>query len=116
MILRKRALAKSIKIEVKASSIQVTALHPAFGPLVMGQKSEQMRWLTKARRPIPIVTETGELIFRSATAKSMADGKWIHPGRRPSDFVEKAKKESREFLKAKFEEELVKEIRAAWGR
>jgi hypothetical protein len=111
----KRALAKSIKIVVKPSSLQITASHPAFGPLVRGQKSEQMRWLTKARKPIPIVTETGEVIFRSATAKSMADGKWIHPGRRPSDFVDKAKQESRAFLKDKFRKELRRRVRAAVG-
>jgi hypothetical protein len=54
-----------------------------------------MRWLTKARAPIPIITEDGRLIFRSATIKSMRDGKWIHPGRPPYDFIEMAKKEAK---------------------
>lgn len=112
----KRALSKAVTIEILPSSLRVTAKHPAFAPLVMGQKSEQMKWLTKARKPIPIVTESGELIFRSATAKSMADGRWVHPGRQPSDFVEKAKEESRTFLKAKFEKGLRKKIRTAFTR
>jgi len=112
----KRALSKALKIEVKPSSLRIVALHPAFAPLVKGQKAEQMTWLTKARRPIPIVTERGEIIFRSATAKSMQDGRWIHPGRRPSDFIEKAKKESRAFLKTKFEKEVRKQVRAAFTR
>jgi hypothetical protein len=54
-----------------------------------------MRWLTRARAPIPIITEEGKLIFRSATIKSMKDGKWVHPGRPPYDFIERAKKEAR---------------------
>lgn len=112
----KRALSKALKIEIKPSSLLITALHPAFGPMVRGQRSEQMKWLTKARRPIPIVTETGKLIFRTATAKSMKNGKWIHPGRPPSNFVEKAKEESRSFLKAKLDKELRKQIRAAWAK
>jgi hypothetical protein len=112
----KRALANSLTIEIKPSSLQVTAKHPAFAPLVMGQKSEQMTWLTKARNPIPIVTETGDLIFRSATAKSMRDGRWVHPGRKPSTFVEKAKEESREFLKKKFSEEIRKRVRTSFAK
>jgi hypothetical protein len=112
----KRALAKALTIEIKKSSLQVTANHPAFAPLVKGQKSGQMTWLTKARRPIPIITETGELIFRNASAKSMRDGKWIHPGRNPSTFIDRAKKTSRAFLKEKFEKELRKKIRASWSR
>jgi len=112
----KRAISQSIKIEIKPSSLQITATHPAFAPLVKGQKSEQMKWLTKARKPIPIVTETGELVFRSATAKSMADGRWVHPGRPPSGFVDKAKEESRAFLKKKFRDGARKKIREAWTR
>jgi hypothetical protein len=112
----KLALSKALKIEIKPSSLIVTAKHPAFAPLVMGQRKQQMKWLTKATRPIPIITEEGKLIFRNATAKSMKNGSWHHPGRAPSDFVERAKKESRTFLKAKLDKELKKQIRAAWTR
>lgn len=112
----KRSLSKSLSIEIKPSSLRIVSKHPAFGPLVKGQKSEQMRWLTKARRPIPIINEKGELIFRSATAKSMNDGRWVHPGRRPSTFVERAKQSSRAFLKDKFKKELQKQMRSAWTK
>ena len=112
----KIALAKAIKIEIKPSSLIVTANHPAYRPLVEGQRKGQMRWLVKARAPIPIITEDGRMIFRSATAKTMADGKWIHPGRPPTDFVTRAKKESREFLKEKFEQEIRKQVRSAFTR
>jgi len=109
----KVALAKSLQIEVKPSSLVVTTDHPAFRPLTEGQKPGQMKWLLKAKRPIPIVTDEGKLIFRSATSKSMENGHWIHPGRPSDDFVEKAKKESRKFLKQKFEKELRKKIAAS---
>lgn len=112
----KKAFAKAMKIEVKPSSLRVTATHPAFAPMVKGQKSEQMGWLTKADRPIPIITETGKLIFRSATARSMKDGKWIHPGRKPSTFIDTAKKETREHIKKVLRKEAAKELRMALQR
>jgi len=108
----KKALARSMRIEVHPSSLRVTTNHPAFFPLVDGQAKGQMTWLTKAKRPIPIITDTGKLIFRNATAKSMANGSWIHPGRKPSDFVSKAKSEARKFLKGKLVAEVRKQIRA----
>lgn len=91
----KRALYKALSVEIGASSLTIYAKHPAFIYLIRGQRKGQMRWLTKARAPIPIVTEEGELIFRSATVRSMRNGKWVHPGRPPYDFVEKAKAEAK---------------------
>jgi hypothetical protein len=112
----KKALAKAVKIEVHESSLRITANHPAWRPLVEGQRSGQMTWLTKARRPIPIVTETGEIIFRSATPKSMSDGKWVHPGRAPSNFIEKARQEAREFMRTKLFREFQNQLRRALRR
>jgi hypothetical protein len=107
----KVALLKAIKIEVKPSSVRVTANHPAFAPLVYGQRKGQMKWLKKARKPIPIVTDDGKLIFRNATARSMKNGHWVHPGRPPSDFVSSAKEASRVYLKKKFAKEIIKQMR-----
>lgn len=109
----KRALAKAIQIKIKPSSLQVTTSHPAFKYLVQGQRKSQMTWLTKAERPIPIITEQGELIFRWATAKSMQRGSWVHPGRKPEKFVDRAKKRAREVLKERFKKELKRQIRSA---
>ena len=119
----KAALSKALKIETKPASLVVTVNHPAFGPLVRGQRKRQMTWLKRSRRPIPIITETGKLIFRSAHARSLTwrngpmtgpnVGKkkgWMHPGREQSDFVERAKTEAREFLKEKFKKELLKQV------
>ena len=91
----KKALAKSLVVEVGPSSLTLYSKHPAFTYLMRGQRKGQMTWLAKARAPIPIITEEGELIFRTATIKSMRDGKWVHPGRPPYDFVEAAKKEAK---------------------
>ena len=112
----KRAMAKALTIKIKPKSLQIVANHPAFAPLVKGQTKEQMTWLTKAARPIPIITESGKMIFRSATAKSMADGKWQHPGRKPSSYVERAKKVSREHIKERLHKAAVKSVKQAVGR
>ena len=111
----KKALSKALKVEIKTSSLVVTVDHPAFEPLVKGQRKGKMKWLLKAKRPIPIITDDGKLIFRTASAKSMGTRKrWVHPGRPPSDFVEGAKQDAREALKAKFEKELRKQLRASF--
>ena len=112
----KRALTRGISVKLGPRSITVVAHHPAFFPLLMGQKSGQMKWLQKARRPIPIVLDSGELIFRSATAKSMKDGKWIHPGHSPTTVLERAKAEARKVVKERVSAELRKQLRAAITR
>jgi len=91
----KKALSKALQVVIGESSLTIYSKHPAFVYLMRGQKRGQMKWLIKARAPIPIITDTGELIFRTATVKSMQDGKWVHPGRPPYDFVEKAKNEAK---------------------
>src|SRR5512137_74885 len=91
----KTALVKAIRTEILPSSLRITVNHPAWRPLVLGREEQQMKWLTKARAPIPIVTETGEIIFRSATPKTMADGKWVHPGYQKTNLLDKARKEAR---------------------
>jgi hypothetical protein len=106
----KKALSKSLKVEQGPSSLTFYSTHPAFIQLMRGQRKGQMRWLTKARAPIPIITETGELIFRTATIKSMKDGKWIHPGRPPYDFVSKAKKEAKEQIRKAIVQEVRKMV------
>lgn len=106
----KRALSKAMKIEIKKSSLILTVDHPAWRPLVEGQKKRQMLWLQRARAPIPIVTETGEVIFRLATPKSFANGKWVHPGRKPANFVEKARREAKTWAKKALPPLLSREI------
>lgn len=110
----KKALAKSISIKLKPSSLVIVTKHPAWFPLVEGQRKKQMSWLTKAKSPIPIVTESGETIFRTSNARTTRDGKWVHPGREPSRFIDKAKKEARAVVKDKLARELKKQIQMGW--
>lgn len=102
----KRAFYGAMKVETKESSLVITATHPAFIRLLKGQKPGQMTWLLKAKVPIPIITETGELIFRSATPKSMENGSWYHPGRTSQNFIEKAKAEARQVVRERIGEEI----------
>lgn len=112
----KRLLLRSFETVVGPRSVTVIAKHPAFLPLLEGQQKGQMKWLTKAKRPIPIVTDTGELIFRSATAKSMADGRWVHPGREPTTVIEKTREIARATLKKHIKKELIQQLRAAMAK
>ena len=103
-------LAKAMRIVVGGNSVTVTTKDPAFKPLMDGQKPGQMTWLTKAKRPIPIVTDEGNLIFRSATPRSMANGSWYHPGRKKTTVLQKARKEAREKTKKFVVSELKKRL------
>lgn len=112
----KAALTRALKVTAGQSSIQVTANHPAFRPMVMGRIGGQMRWLVKAKAPIPIVTETGELIFRSATPRSMKNGRWVHPGHAPTTIIDKARKEAREYIKKAIRRDLQKQVKGAFQK
>lgn len=95
-----RNLLNSFTYEVKGSSVRISSDHPATEYLNRGVKPHQMTYLTKAERPIPIITETGELIFRYATDQSMRDGKWQHPGFKGKHFLERGVEAAREEVKS----------------
>jgi hypothetical protein len=107
----KAMLASAVQVKVKQSSLQVVSSHPGFLPLLEGQKREQMKWLTKARAPIPIVLHSGKLIFRNATPASMSRGAWWHPGRTPTNYVDKAKELTRKFMQERMVKEFEKNLR-----
>jgi hypothetical protein len=112
----KARLVKGFDVRVGDSSITLVAKDPAFRPLIEGQRAAQMRWLRKARSPIPIVLESGEVIFRSATARSMARGSWYHPGREPTNIIETAKAEAKAVLRARTKRLLRDQLRSALAR
>lgn len=112
----KKRLALGFQIKIGKNSLTVVAKDPAFRPLLEGQRSGQMRWLTKARAPIPILLDTGELIFRSATPHSMDNGRWQHPGRKPTTVIEKAKAEVREVMKMRAKQLVREQLRTAMRR
>lgn len=106
----KRALAAGMATRTGKNSVKIIAKHPAFGPLILGQKKEQMTWLTKATRPIPIMLDSGELIFRNASPHSMSRGRWYHPGRKPSTVLERARKSTRAILKKRLAQEMKRQL------
>lgn len=109
----KQRLLQGMTTKLGPRSVTVIATDPAFRPLLEGQKAGQMRWLMKARAPIPIVLDSGELIFRSATPRSMANGKWYHPGRQPTTVIERAKAEARAVVKKEIKKLLQQQLREA---
>jgi hypothetical protein len=109
----RKKLASAVRVEIKQSSIMVNVNHPAFKPLIMGQKRQQMTWLLKARAPIPIITDHGDVIFRTATAKSMADGSWVHPGRPSTGILDKVRDEAREAIKKRISADIRRRLKEA---
>lgn len=106
----KKALMDGFRLNIGERSLTVEAIHPAFRPLLEGRRPGQMRWLTKAKGPIPIITDTGELIFRSATPRSMENGSWYHPGSQPTTVIEKATATAREIVKKRLKAQLKLEL------
>lgn len=112
----KARLGKGFKVLIGESSVTIISTDPAFRPLVEGQKAGQMTWLTKARSPIPIVLDSGEVIFRSATARSMQNGSWYHPGREPTDIIETVKQEVRDKMRAQVKKMLLEQLKSSKRR
>lgn len=112
----KKALYNGVAVKVGPNSITVVAKHPSFRPLLEGQRPGQMRWLLKAKGPIPIITEDGELIFRNATPRSMENGSWYHPGRQATTILERAREEARDVIREKIRKDLQKQVRGALAR
>lgn len=77
-----------------------------------GVRPQQMTWLLKAKRPIPLHVGPGggTLIFRWATRKSMARGAWYHPGIPAKNFVQRG------LVKAKIAARAAMRRRVAGGR
>lgn len=112
----KVALSKGVGTKIQAKSVKVIAKHPAFLPLIQGKKKQQMKWLTKAMRPIPIVLDNGEVIFRNATPRSMSLGRWYHPGHKSTDVIENARKAAREVVKRRLNKALQRQLKMAMRR
>jgi len=74
-----------------------------------GVRRHKMKYLMKAKRPIPIRDKkTGEIVFRWASKKSMRKrGSWTHPGLKPQKFLEKGLSD----LKQDFKKRLRQQVR-----
>ena len=94
-------LKKSIKTKRKPSSVTFYSRHPGALYQNQGVRSHQMKYLLKAKRPIPLETGRG-LIFRWATRTSMARGGWVHPGYTGKKFMQRGLKRARKVLMKKY--------------
>lgn len=86
-----KRLMDSIEVEVTREGIQISSDHPAFQYLNAGVRAHSMDYLTKADKPIPIITKSGEVIYRTATEKSLREGSWRHPGIEGKHFLERGR-------------------------
>jgi len=100
----------SFKVTGK-STLVIESDHPAAKYLNSGVKAYQMTHLTKANRPIPIVKDNGELVFRNATPKSMQEGKWQHPGFKGKHFLERGIEKARDKVKEKISGQIKDEVK-----
>lgn len=71
------AMYNSVRYKMTPQGVRFSVSEPA-PYLETGIKPHQMKYLMKAKSPIPIDVANG--IFRWASPKSMREGKWQHPG------------------------------------
>jgi hypothetical protein len=103
-------LLNSFTYEVEGkSTLVLSSDHPAAKYLNRGVKPHQMKYLEGAT--VPIVTDDGEVKFRTATPKSMRDGKWQHPGIKGKHFLERGVEKAREKIKQKVAEDIKERIK-----
>lgn len=107
----RRALSKSLSMTVQGKTLVIESNHPGWRPLVEGQRPGPMTWLAKARAVVPIVTDQGKVIFRTATPRSLKGGGWVHPGRKNTHLIDRAKQTARAHLKEILREELSQQFR-----
>lgn len=85
---------RSVRYKMTPNGVKYLVDEPA-SYINVGIRKHQMKYLTKSKSPIPVDAANG--IFRWASPKSMADGKWVHPGfHRGRKFFETAVKRTRE--------------------
>lgn len=92
-------LIDSFSYEVKGSTMIIKSDHPATKYVDKGVKPHQMIYLEKAKRPIPIITDSGDVIFRTPSSQSMKDGGWQHPGFKGKHFLDRGVEKARERVK-----------------
>lgn len=99
-----RDLLKSFSYSIMESSLRIDSDHPAAKYIDKGVRAHQMVYLEQADRPIPIITDNGELIFRVASSTSLANGDWYHPGIAGKHFIRKGVDKAKEKVKKEMTE------------
>lgn len=93
-------LINSFSYEVKGSTMILSSTHPAVQYLNKGVKPHQMIYLEHAKRPIPIITERGEVIYRQPSGQSLRGGNgWQHPGIKGKHFLDRGVEKAKDAVK-----------------
>jgi len=105
-------LLKSFSYKVGSSSVSIESTHPAAKYLDKGVRPYQMKHLVKATRPIPIIKDNGELIFRNATQSGMNRGKWKHPGIKARNFMDRGVEAAKKTIKEQIQEDIKNKVKS----
>lgn len=98
-------LINSFKYEVKPDgTLHVSSDHPAATYLNKGVRSHTMDYLQNAKRPIPIITDSGEVVYRTPSFQSMNNGQWRHPGISGKHFLERGQEKAQKAVKEELAE------------
>ena len=93
---------KSVRYKMTKKGVKFIVDSPAQY-LEAGVRKHTMRYLMKAKRPIPIEVSEANVIFRWASPRSFAEGKWKHPGvKKGKHFLKVSVKRTREELSKDF--------------
>jgi len=104
-----KRLIRSFSYTVGDNTVSIRTNHPAAHFMDKGVHTHQMSYLMD--RTVPIIADTGEVIFRRCTAKTLADGSWIHPGIRAKNFISRGMRKARLAMQKIFQEETIKQLR-----
>lgn len=102
----KHALHSALAVKSLNGTLRVLARTPKFFYTTRGMPKGPMTWL--AGKTIPLQTRSG-IVFRKATARSLANGQWYFPGRKARDYVQDAMAEVRKSVVAQASQE-IKEV------
>lgn len=91
-------LMRSARVFIKGSQIRMQVLHPAAKYQDQGVRRHVMTYL-KGAGPIPIKEVGGRMVFRTAPSSNLLADQWTHPGMRGKDFMGRANKAAKDFLR-----------------
>ena len=83
----------------REGNLKVTSNHPAAEYLNRGVKPHPMTYLEDAKRPIPIITSSGQVIYRKPSSSIGQDGSWQHPGFKGKHFLDRGKEKAQKAFK-----------------
>ena len=95
-LIKTGATYKSVRYKMTQQGVRFSVDSP-MPYLEKGIRKHVLKHLLNSKGPIPITTEQGNVIFRWATKKSIANGSWRHPGfKRGKGMMRTAIKRTRE--------------------